>query len=251
MSILACSGVTGLILSGLLRNIIRMSQTVQDLPVRILSFNCAKSSLSTETILKNIVLTYNIVFIQEPPWRFVHTAPSTYHKSGNDIIGLPLHPLWLPMVHTPEPNTCPRVMVYVSNHLKEFCLSMCCNLIDYHDVLTLSLFTNGQSYILMNTYSDNTHMAALLFAEEAASLLPSTEGNFNIHFQKWNEGHCGHPGVATQLLNTASELGLQWAPFVNLGPIFYLFKKNKNHQFVYWCTKAVQLLSTNAQSGSY
>ncbi|PPQ89621.1 hypothetical protein CVT25_012633, partial [Psilocybe cyanescens] len=34
-------------------------------------------------------------------------------------------------------------------------------------------------------------------------------------------GHHVHPGVATQLLNTVSELGLQWAPFVNPGPTFY------------------------------
>ncbi|PPQ94566.1 hypothetical protein CVT25_011506 [Psilocybe cyanescens] len=77
MSTLACSGVTGSISFGMSRNIVRMSQTVQDLPVRILSFNCAKSSLSVETILEHFVLAYDIVFIQEPPWRFVRTAPST------------------------------------------------------------------------------------------------------------------------------------------------------------------------------
>ncbi|PPQ93577.1 hypothetical protein CVT25_005551, partial [Psilocybe cyanescens] len=96
MSALACSGVTGSILSGLLRNIVRMSQTVQDFPVRILSFTCAKSSLSVETILEHFVLAYDIVFIQEPPWRFVCTAPSTSRKSGDDVIGAPLHPSWLP-----------------------------------------------------------------------------------------------------------------------------------------------------------
>ncbi|PPQ95871.1 hypothetical protein CVT25_000703, partial [Psilocybe cyanescens] len=46
-------------------------------------------------------------------------------------------------------------------------------------------------------------------------------GDFNIHSQEWDGGHRGHPGVATQLLNIAAELGLQRAPFVNPGPTFY------------------------------
>ncbi|PPQ84645.1 LOW QUALITY PROTEIN: hypothetical protein CVT25_015458 [Psilocybe cyanescens] len=199
-----------------------MSQTIQDLPVRILSFNCTKSSLSIETILEHFVLIYDIVFIQEPPWRFVHTALSTSCKSGNDVISTPLHPLWLLMMHTPKPDSCPRVMVYVSNHLKEFHPSMCCNLIDHCNVLILSLFANGQSYNLINVYSDKTHTAALLLAE-VASPPPFIYmgGDFNIHSQEWDGGYRGHPGVATQLLNAALELGLQQAPFVNLGPTFY------------------------------
>ncbi|PPQ94558.1 hypothetical protein CVT25_012311, partial [Psilocybe cyanescens] len=179
--------------------------------------------LSVETILEHFVLAYDIVFIQEPPWRFVRTAPSTSRKSGDDVIGAPLHPAWLPMVRNPEPDTRPRVMAYVSNHLKEFRPSMRCDLIDHCDVLILSLFTNGQSYNLMNVYSDKTHTATLLLAEEAASLPPFIYmgGDFNIHSQEWDGGHHGHPGVATQLLNTAAELGLQRAPFVNPGPTFY------------------------------
>ncbi|PPQ93648.1 hypothetical protein CVT25_012611, partial [Psilocybe cyanescens] len=127
------------------------------------------------------------------------------------------------MVHNPEPDTRPRVMAYVSNRLKEFCPSMRRDLIDHRDVLILSLFANGQSYNLMNVYSDKTHTAALLLAEEAASLPPFIYmgGDFNIHSQEWDGGHRGHPGVATQLLNTAAELGLQRAPFVNPGPTFY------------------------------
>ncbi|PPQ93517.1 hypothetical protein CVT25_005375 [Psilocybe cyanescens] len=169
------------------------------------------------------VTAYNIVFIQEPPWRFVCTAPSTSRKSGDDVIGAPLHPAWLPMVCTPEPDTRPRVMAYVSNCLKEFCPSMRHDLIDHHDMLILSLFANGQSYNLMNIYSDKTHTAALLLAEEVASLPPFIYmgGDFNIHSQEWDGGHRGHPGVATQLLNTAAELGLQQAPFVKPGPTFY------------------------------
>ncbi|PPQ95966.1 hypothetical protein CVT25_000409 [Psilocybe cyanescens] len=70
---------------------------------------------------------------------------------------------------------------------------------------------------------NNTHMAALLLAEEAASLPPFiyVGGDFNIHSQEWDGGYHGRPGVATQLLNTAAELGLQRAPFVNPGPTFY------------------------------
>ncbi|PPQ92918.1 hypothetical protein CVT25_000394, partial [Psilocybe cyanescens] len=97
------------------------------------------------------------------------------------------------------------------------------DLINHRDVLILSLFANGQCYNLMNVYSDDTHTAALLLAEEAASLPPFIYmgGDFNIHSQEWDGGHHGHPGVATQLLNTAAELGLQRAPFVNPGPTFY------------------------------
>ncbi|PPQ88815.1 hypothetical protein CVT25_008488 [Psilocybe cyanescens] len=127
------------------------------------------------------------------------------------------------MVGIPKPNSRTRVMAYVSNHLKEFRLSMHHNLIDHCNVLILNLFANGQSYNLMNIYSDETHMAALLLMEEATSLPPFIYigGDFNIHTQEWDGGHRGHPGVATQLLNMAAELGLQRAPFVNPGPTFY------------------------------
>ncbi|PPQ90187.1 hypothetical protein CVT25_013325 [Psilocybe cyanescens] len=127
------------------------------------------------------------------------------------------------MVRIPEPDTHPRVMAYLSNCLKEFHPSMRRDLIDHCDMLILSLFANGQSYNLMNIYSDKSHMAALLPAEEAASLPPFIYmgGDFNIHSQEWDGGHRGHPGVATQFLNTVAELGLQQAPFVNLGPTFY------------------------------
>ncbi|PPQ90926.1 hypothetical protein CVT25_007820, partial [Psilocybe cyanescens] len=97
------------------------------------------------------------------------------------------------MVCNPEPDTRPRVMAY------EFRPSMHRDLIDHRDVLILSLFANGQSYNLMNVYSDETHTAALLLAEEAASLPPFIYmgGDFNIHSQEWDGGHRGHPGTLT------------------------------------------------------
>uniref|UniRef100_A0A8H7XYV7 Uncharacterized protein n=1 Tax=Psilocybe cubensis TaxID=181762 RepID=A0A8H7XYV7_PSICU len=189
---------------GLSRPIARMSQTVPELPVRIVCFNCAKSALSVETILKRCNNMYNVLFIQKPPWRIVRTAPSTISKKGDDVIGTPLHSAWLPIVHLPEPGTRPRVMAYVSNRLSVYHPSMRRDLINHCNVLILTLFSHGESYNLMNVYSDNTHTAINHLKGMAPDL-----------------GFTGHLASATDLTSLAAEIGLQRASFVNPGPTHF------------------------------
>ena len=41
---------------------------------------------------------YNIPFIQEPPWNFIQFAPFTTSPSGQEIIGIAIHPEWTQVV---------------------------------------------------------------------------------------------------------------------------------------------------------
>ena len=41
---------------------------------------------------------YDILFIQEPPWNFIQFAPFTTSPSGQEIIGIAIHPEWTQVV---------------------------------------------------------------------------------------------------------------------------------------------------------
>ncbi|PPQ89846.1 hypothetical protein CVT25_007079 [Psilocybe cyanescens] len=120
-----------------------------------------------------------------------------------------------PIVCNPKPDTHPRVMAYVSNRLKEFRPSMHHNLIDHCDVLILSLFTNRQRYNLMNIYSDKTHTAALLLAEEAASLPPF----IYMGGMGWRPSRPSRSCHSTP--QHCIRIRLATGSFVNPGPTFY------------------------------
>ncbi|KAF9442280.1 hypothetical protein P691DRAFT_681813, partial [Macrolepiota fuliginosa MF-IS2] len=56
----------------------------------------------------------DIIFLQEPPWSHIQSAPSTVSLEGDDVIGAPKHPDWVCMVCLPclgEHHL--RVMAYV------------------------------------------------------------------------------------------------------------------------------------------
>jgi hypothetical protein len=65
-----------------------------------------------DTLLASLYDEYDLLFIQELPWRRIRSAPSPASHDGEDVIGPPISPNW-GMIHQPssleEP---PRVLVY-------------------------------------------------------------------------------------------------------------------------------------------
>ncbi|TFK17354.1 hypothetical protein FA15DRAFT_576550, partial [Coprinopsis marcescibilis] len=82
--------------------------------IRVLSFNVAQNFLHVDTILESSKEDFDIIFVQEPPWRTVRHAPSTTTREGDAVIGAPNHPDWISMVRWSgeDEETCPRVMAY-------------------------------------------------------------------------------------------------------------------------------------------
>ncbi|TFK20617.1 hypothetical protein FA15DRAFT_569263, partial [Coprinopsis marcescibilis] len=66
--------------------------------IRVLSFNVARNYLHVDALLESLKEDFNIIFIQEPPWRTVRHAPSTMTRRGDAVIRAPHHPDWISMV---------------------------------------------------------------------------------------------------------------------------------------------------------
>ncbi|KAF5309958.1 hypothetical protein D9619_010442 [Psilocybe cf. subviscida] len=164
---------------------------------------------------------FDILFIQEPPWRLIRTVPSAVSVEGEEVVGAPNHPQWLAMVCPPEPDTPPCVIAYISMRLSAWRPSMCRDIIDHHNVLVLSLFADGHTFNLMNVYSDSEFTAIRLLSDHADTLplFQYMGGDFNCHSSVWDPVPRA-PNVAAShwLLQAAAEIGLELATVANPGP---------------------------------
>ena len=66
--------------------------------IRIYSQNVWKNYVLLDSLLESQKDLYDILFIQEPPWNFIHVAPSTTASGGDEVVGAPIHPDWTQVV---------------------------------------------------------------------------------------------------------------------------------------------------------
>jgi hypothetical protein len=83
--------------------------------LHIFSQNVSHNYLLTESILETWKDEFNIIFLQEPPWNTIRNTPSMTEPLGDEVVGAPIHPEWLYMVHPHKPRLC--VMTYVHSCL--------------------------------------------------------------------------------------------------------------------------------------
>ena len=62
--------------------------------LRIYSHNVHRNYLLMDTVLETNKDSFDILFIQEPPWRTICQAPSTCDPNGEPVVGGPIHPEW-------------------------------------------------------------------------------------------------------------------------------------------------------------
>ena len=106
--------------------------------VRVWNQNVQKNSLHVDVLLASLGTSYDIIFIQEPPFRETRRAPSAHNREGEAVIGAPVHPEWLYLVQPQKPREKPpRVMAYVSKRLQRLRPSMRFDLVDHPDILIL------------------------------------------------------------------------------------------------------------------
>ncbi len=181
--------------------------------LRIFNQNIAKQRLHLDVLLDNHSSTYDILFIQEPPWATVRLAPSTSNVEGDPMIGAPNHPEWIQMVRLPsstEESERPRTMAYVHKRCVHLQPSLRRDVVDHHDVLVMSIFNHGKELFFANVYLDDEHMAINLLYDRRDSL-PAFEymgGDFNCHSKEWDIYYDTYPVTAQCLLMTAEDLGL-------------------------------------------
>ncbi|KXN83940.1 hypothetical protein AN958_00791 [Leucoagaricus sp. SymC.cos] len=169
--------------------------------VRIFSQNVNRNYGHIDMLLDNIKDSFDVIFLQEPPWRTIRQTVSVTLPEGDDVVGTPKHPDWL--------------------YMRLACLrpSVQQDIIDHRDIFILSLFTSKGALNFLNIYSDDAHMAINFLAREV-DVLPTfvyMGDDFNYHSEVWDGSHTSYPLVTQCLLEFASDIGLEWACPSNLG----------------------------------
>jgi len=120
-----------------------MSDTLSVDSFRIFCQNVNRNSLLLESVLASSIDEFDIIFIQEPPWRLIRHAPSGSNPAGEPVIGTTIHPDWSLLVRKSdlrdEGADNPRVAVYVHKRLKGLRPGYRRDLIDHRDILVFSL----------------------------------------------------------------------------------------------------------------
>ncbi|KXN88315.1 hypothetical protein AN958_07460 [Leucoagaricus sp. SymC.cos] len=187
--------------------------------VRVFSQNVNRNYMHVDYVLEALKDTYDILFLQELPWRTIRQTVLMTSEEGDDVVGAPKHPDWLYMVKLPTNGQNPHVMAYVHWCLAVLHPSMQRDIIDHHDLFVLSLFTPHEMVNLLNVYSDDAHTAINLLSQDIDQL-PAfiyMGSDFNCHSEVWDSSCTSHPLVAQRLLELASDVGLEWARPSNPG----------------------------------
>jgi len=169
-----------------------MSDTLSVGSFRIFCQNVNRNSLLLESILVSSIDDFDIIFIQEPPWRLVRHAPLGTNPEGEPVIRTTIHPDWglivrkLDLRNDGADN--PQVAVYVHKCLKGLRPGYHWDLIDHRDILVFSLGWGEDLKLLANIYSDDQHTAIRLLYEQMMDWpnLFFMGGDFNCRHHSWD-----------------------------------------------------------------
>jgi hypothetical protein len=166
---------------------------------------------------------YDLLFIQEPPWKHIRTAPSTSSPEGEDIIGAPLNPAWGCIVRHSGLDNPPQVTVWFNNHIKMLHPGFRCDIIDHRDVIILSLGLGADTVLLANVYSDANHTAINLLHDRMLEWprLCFMCGNFNVRHDRWDPQGPAVNVYADRLLEVTSHLSLALSTPEVAGPTHF------------------------------
>jgi hypothetical protein len=195
--------------------------------LRIFCQNVNRNYGYMDTLLASLYDEYDLLFIQEPPWRRIRSAPSSASRVGEDVIGPPISPNW-GVIHRPsgleEP---PRVLVYFNVRIAALRPAFRRDLVDHRDVILFSLGLGAGQRIFANVYSDTQHTAVWILHEDLVALprLHLMCGDFNIRHASWDPNGpevCVH---ADRLMAVCDALGLTLSSPVEEGPTHFPYNE--------------------------
>ena len=83
--------------------------------LRIYCQNVRRNASYVDMLLSSQDGNYDIMFIQETPWKRIRNMVSTQNKEGEEIVGASMHPNWIYLAQPPKSSEQePWVMTYVS-----------------------------------------------------------------------------------------------------------------------------------------
>lgn len=131
--------------------------------------------------------SFDVLVIQEPPWKEICKTISSATPKGEAVVGAPKHPEWVSMVRGPGSGPKPRIMMYVHTRLAKLRPSLRRDLINHRDISVVSFFGRAGCVNIMNVYSDGRNTAIYLLKEKMDDLPPLAYvgGDFNCHLEVW------------------------------------------------------------------
>jgi len=107
-------------------------------------------------------------------------------------------------------NNFPRVAIFVNIRLSSLCFSLRKDIINHRDILLLSFLNNGDSFWIMNIYSDSSHSAIKYLKDMELNIrnLLIMTGDFNIHDSLWDPLYSFHSSISNNLFAIADSFNL-------------------------------------------
>jgi len=122
--------------------------------LKIFSQNFHKNSLIVNIILE-IQMSFDIIFIQEPPWSTICTILSSMNCEGEELVRVPHHPNWLTFARSStNQSDFPRVLTYINIQISSLCFSLWNDILNHRDVSCIFFFNQESIFFLINVYSD-------------------------------------------------------------------------------------------------
>jgi len=99
---------------------------------------------------------FDILFIQESPWFFICTIPSSSSKERDSIVGAPNHSDWLTFSRLLNNNgNYPKIISYINTRLFHIHFSLRKDIFNYKNINCFFFFNNSDIFFIINIYSDD------------------------------------------------------------------------------------------------
>ena len=127
-----------------------------------------------DTLLADLCDKCDLLFIQEPPWNYICSAPSAHQAEGEAVVRAPMNPEWGCIVRA-----------IVADSLAHLHPSYRQDIIDHRDVIVFSLGLGDDVMLFANVYSDKHNTAIRLLWKYVALWL-----GIRLMCRDFNVQHC-------------------------------------------------------------
>ena len=126
-------------------------------------------------------------------------------------MGIINHPNWLTFTREPVlSNDSPRVAIFINIRLLSLHFSLRKDIINHRDILLLLFLNNGDSFWIMNVYSDSSHSTIKYLKDTELNIrnLLIMTGDFNIRNSLWDPSYNFHSSISDDLFAIADSFNL-------------------------------------------
>jgi len=162
--------------------------------IKLLLQNIQKNKTLANTLLETNI-DFDIIFIQEPLWSYIHDILSSLSKEEDEIINAPYYLNWITFSRsTSNENDYPWVILHINIYLFYLCFSLQKDIFNHRDIYCFSFFNNGNIYFMINIYSDACQSALKYLKDTEANIsnIFVMTSNFNIINSDWNPSFSFH-----------------------------------------------------------